>query len=771
MKKVFFLMLASLFVFTACKKEFTITVKSNNEAWGSVTGDGTYAKGLTISIGAIAKSGYKFVKWDDGNTENPRTIMVESDATYTAIFEKAASGGGDEPGGGGDDPVQGEFSVSDDMIKVLFSPGNLQWSATNGGNTATTHTVAGGSTAAGTWRFAPNQWDTIGANNKNISSTYSGWIDLFGWGTSGYHNSSDQYNTNYYPYSNSTSTVNSTYNYYGYGPSTNMANPDISGTNYDWGVYNSIYNPKTNTTDAPGTWRTLTKDEWVYLINTRSTTSGIRYAKATVNGVSGLILVPDNWSTSTYNLNSTNTYNAAYTTNVITSAQWTTLENAGCAFLPAAGNRSGTSVNLVGSYGDYWSATYNNSYYAYYLYFYSGNLLTTYYFRYLGLSVRLVKNYTNSQTITLPTVSTTTTTASNINSTSATIGSNVSFDGNAAITARGVCWSTSQNPTISDSHTTDGSGMGSFTSSLTGLTAGTTYYVRAYATNAVGTAYGNEITFTTTALSISYTFSVSANDSVLFSPGNLQWSATNGGNSATTHTVAGGGTAEGTWRFAPNQWDTIGANNKNISSTYSKWIDLFGWGTSGYNNKYPYMTSTTNSAYGNGNNNISGTNYDWGVYNAIYNPKTQTTDAPGTWRTLTKDEWDYLIFTRTTSSGIRYAKATVNGVKGLILVPDSWSTSTYNLNSTNTQDAAYTTNVITSTQWTSLENAGCVFLPAAGSRNGTSGGNVGSFGCYWSANKFGIELANTWCFDSEYVTYDASYRYLGLSVRLVRSAE
>ncbi len=85
----------------------------------------------------------------------------------------------------------------------------------------------------------------------------------------------------------------------------------------------------------------------------------------------------------------------------------------------------------------------------------------------------------------------------NIKTTTATCGGNVTPDGNATVTARGVCWSTSQNPTINDSHTTDGTGTGSFTSNLTNLTANTTYYVRAYATNEKGTAYGEERSFTT----------------------------------------------------------------------------------------------------------------------------------------------------------------------------------------------------------------------------------------------------------------------------------
>jgi len=95
-----------------------------------------------------------------------------------------------------------------------------------------------------------------------------------------------------------------------------------------------------------------------------------------------------------------------------------------------------------------------------------------------------------------PTV--TTAAISNITQTTATDGGNVTSQGSSSVTSRGVCWSTSQNPTITNSHTTDGSGTGSFTSNLTGLTTNTHYYVRAYATNITGTAYGNQVSFTTT---------------------------------------------------------------------------------------------------------------------------------------------------------------------------------------------------------------------------------------------------------------------------------
>ena len=94
-----------------------------------------------------------------------------------------------------------------------------------------------------------------------------------------------------------------------------------------------------------------------------------------------------------------------------------------------------------------------------------------------------------------PTVTTTTITA--IAPTTATGGGNVTSDGGATVTARGVCWNTSTDPTTANSHTTDGSGTGVFASSLTSLSPNTHYFVRAYATNSVGTSYGSDVEFTT----------------------------------------------------------------------------------------------------------------------------------------------------------------------------------------------------------------------------------------------------------------------------------
>lgn len=100
-------------------------------------------------------------------------------------------------------------------------------------------------------------------------------------------------------------------------------------------------------------------------------------------------------------------------------------------------------------------------------------------------------------TTAIPLPAVTTTAISNISYTTATSGGEITSSGGASISAKGVCWSTSANPTIADSKTTDGTGTATFVSSLTGLTANTTYHVRAYATNVKGTAYGADVTFTT----------------------------------------------------------------------------------------------------------------------------------------------------------------------------------------------------------------------------------------------------------------------------------
>lgn len=243
----------------------------------------------------------------------------------------------------------------------------------------------------GRFKMHSTQYGRCFTSNGDVSSQtkVSGTFDLFGWGTAGWNNG----NLLYMPYTHSrayTSPYSDSHGY-GYGP-TDGSNYAIglTGTyaNSDWGVYQFGM-------DAESGWRTLTTFEWDCLLNNRSTTSGVRYAKATVNGVSGLILLPDDWSTSYYTLTSTNTADAEFTSNEITLSDWnTSLEANGAVFLPAAGRRQGTEFKYTGSLGIgyYWSSSYYSREYANYMLFYASNLDSQIEgFRFLGYSVRLVR--------------------------------------------------------------------------------------------------------------------------------------------------------------------------------------------------------------------------------------------------------------------------------------------------------------------------------------------------------------------------------------------
>lgn len=275
----------------------------------------------------------------------------------------------------------GPFSVSANNM-VYFSPGNLQFNAMQG-----THQCKDGTSQKGTWRFAEHQWDFVGyseigtvyeggtkCDNSKINATYNGWIDLFGWGTSGWKSGAKAYK----PYETSEKTDD-------YYPG-DLSNTNLTGAyaNADWGVYNQIGNV------SPGTWRTLTRDEWVYLLHERMDAEALS-ALGTVNGVPGLILLRDHYafpSGITYKSGSSN----GFYTNIYTTEQWAKLEEKGAVFLPAAGDRTGKAVYDSQEYGAYWSASYNtsNKNNAWYLAFLSEMIGTSNIGRHMGLSVRLV---------------------------------------------------------------------------------------------------------------------------------------------------------------------------------------------------------------------------------------------------------------------------------------------------------------------------------------------------------------------------------------------
>lgn len=350
----------------------------------------------------------------------------------------------------------------------------------------------------------------------------------------------------------------------------------------------------------------------------------------------------------------------------------------------------------------------------------------------------------SSPFVVLPTVITANVTE--ITTVSAICGGEVTNNGGGNITARGICWSTSANPTINDSHTTDGSGIGLFVSNIIGLTSNTTYHVRAYATNEAGIAYGLDEEFVTlgggTGVptgAINGLFTINENgDQVYFSQGNLQYQA-----------------STNTWRFAENQWDyvgsevvsegqpggnVVGSSNHLISSNYNGWIDLLGWGTSGYNHGaiayQPWSTSSNPDDYwAYGIQDIylpyQDGRADWG-----YNPISNGGNTTKQWRTLSNREWYYLLELRITSSGIRWTYGTVHGVHGIIVVPDNLTKDNFDLIENHN---TYSDNIINATEWKTLENDGTVFLPAAGLRSGQNvvlnfgRTSVRYNGCYWSS--------------------------------------
>ena len=257
--------------------------------------------------------------------------------------------------------LAGKFSVSGTK-QVQFSQGNLQ--AVVGGGYADDYYYAS------SWKFAEHQWDYIGNAPAATYFKTGNTVDLFGWVGSNADN-------NTFGYGLCASTND---NDYGYGYT-------ISALKSDWGTL-----AITNGGNTPNFgWRTLTKDEWVYLFNTLPTTSGIRYAKATVNNVKGVILLPDDWNHALI---------SDFTSNPITAAEWASdFEAHGAVFLPAAGHREGTSVSYVNSSGRYWSSTSDGINDAYQVFFDNSGLQPARKCgRHYGCSVRLVKDVENIQT-------------------------------------------------------------------------------------------------------------------------------------------------------------------------------------------------------------------------------------------------------------------------------------------------------------------------------------------------------------------------------------
>ena len=358
----------------------TVTANGGNKAAGIGSGYGSTCGDVTISSGVTSVTATK-------GTDCPRSIGAG--VNYTGGQPVSTCGTvtiGGNVGAITTSPYTfpvGAFTINSSGDRVYFAPGNMQYKA-----------------STSTWRFAEHQWDYVGDANASISSSYTGWIDLFGWGTSGISGYTP-IATCYQPYS--TSTTNADYNPYGSSYNDLCDGGDNAGK-ADWGYAANAAN-----LGGHNTWRTL-KDkgdtsEWEYIFDSRTTgvtvngTSNARYTVATINtdgtGVNGIILFPDNYTGPTSSTDgitfSTINDKSSWGTKC-TSAGWAVLEGAGCVFLPAAGQREGTVPSYCGIKGHYWSSSYSPYNSAYSVYFSNDNVTPKLSEnRKYGFSVRLVR--------------------------------------------------------------------------------------------------------------------------------------------------------------------------------------------------------------------------------------------------------------------------------------------------------------------------------------------------------------------------------------------
>ena len=245
-------------------------------------------------------------------------------------------------------------------------------------------------------------------------------------------------------------------------------------------------------------------------------------------------------------------------------------------------------------------------------------------------------------------------------------------------------------------------------------------------------------------------FSVAADKQVAFSKGNLQYTQ-----------------STKTWEFANEQYEIIGNANVTNGALADK-IDLFGWSANNTTAQWGISTSTDIADY-------SGDFVDWG----------KNIGDGNTWRTLTIDEWAYLFQSRTDASS-KYGVARINlnadgsqYTNGIIVLPDSWtcpSGITFKSGLASSYGAQYYADYQTFTlsQWEQLEQAGAVFLPAAGSRPGSSMYFVQVYGYYWSSSLYADDLNYAYGFyfcSNNLNPQDYGNRYIGQAVRLAQDVK
>lgn len=305
---------------SVCSEGEIAKVKISSKATWSATVDKSWVK---LSPENGLGDAYVELTIQAGNSDQATVLFSNGNASAELIVKR------EHPG-----RLSGKFSVADNNKKVYFSKGNLQYKA-----------------SLNTWRFAEHQYDTIGARNKTISSTNTDWIDLFGWGTSGWSQSGA---SGYRPW-----TTYGNVTLYCVGGTSAPANLTGNYANADWGVYNKI----SNGGNEAGMWRTLTKDEVTYLIDQRDNAAQRRGA-GNIAGLLGFILLPDDWQTPAGLTFVSDPQD--WTTNTYTTQQWQTMQTYGAVFLPLAGMRDvGVNIVYTNTSAAYWTVDTEGIDYAY----------------------------------------------------------------------------------------------------------------------------------------------------------------------------------------------------------------------------------------------------------------------------------------------------------------------------------------------------------------------------------------------------------------------
>ena len=625
--------------------------------------------------------------------------------------------------------LPGLFSVGEHK-RAVFSQGNMQYNAAQGSHQC----YLCDTLVPGTWRFAPHQYDTIGKANLNSSATYSGWIDLFSWGTSG---KSAQ------PY---------TYT----DDMRSKARISGLGYYYDWAQYNAI----SNGGNQPRLWRTPTCEEMAYVLVYRENAQYLR-GLGQINGINGYIILPDDWQLPDGLTFRPSKLPSSFTDNVYSLAQWEQMQANGAVFFPMAGTASytysGSNTKMEMYTNTTTSRVYNSTtYYEPYRLLISADTLhmgCAYGSTYTGggtrRSVRPIRDTTVYK---------------------ATFRGHRDGEENQLLDLQLL--GMSEVPTAPSVPDKPHYQFLRWDKPIDSIKNDIVY-------NAVYVYVPDNDTVEIQG-SLNGIFSVSETNQIAFSRGNLQYNA-----KLDSALCLDGKKHVGTWRFAENQYDFVGdatygnvywndvkCDNTLAQYKYTGWIDMFGWGATGYGN-YPYNIRAYRDV-----NKLDvryDVWYDWGKFNPISNGM----NLPDIWYTLSKEEWNYLLFKRPHADSLQ-GMAVIGPIHGFVLLPDDWQLPEGLTFSPASQDSVI--NLYSYANWRRMEERGAVFIPFSGERTSKEFKYSKTISRLWTSTFYNYNSSMTslsayvasfsyksgWSsYNSVYTQYvGASPTYYALSVRL-----